>query len=598
MTTLLLIGAASVLLAASSADLHIYCDTRLSEVNPRLFGSGDEIDEEFIPMAELVPMIDQTGVTMLRMGGIANEYYDWEGNDCNGVRYLDLVDTLIIQQNVQTTMDDFLGMCELNQIEPILSVNFQLNDPEKAARFVEYCNGDETSPMGQIRAQRGHPEPYSVEYWEIGNEPDISGASLEAGGYALTLYRHFGIPFDQWHWSDSTFATPEEYAQLADTYADAMRAASPIPLQIATISLSGDISWLEETLSACTENTDWVDIHYYPSGSWAETPPDTTDYIQWLSSIDTGSSAFDAWYETMCTLVEIYSGGASIPVGIMEYNALVVASDPVWWNYVDGLFIADCLGHMAEKGCPMGGCYSIFEGSETDPYTAFGMIRGDSLSIRCTAWVLKLFSDNLNGTMVYSTSDAGGGGYGLDVHTALRQDGKLCLMVVNKHLTEDFETDITLYGYSSSGYGEIISITNDAPMEAPWNGTTGIRYEGGIWGTPSTFSYTFPKASVTFLLVHPEGSGVEQTEKESMDLSVSPVPVTGIMTVRFSVRESCPVRILLFDSTGRVVRTVFENNCTAGSYLTALETEGMPAGSYLLHAQAGDEFCVGKIAIR
>lgn len=584
--------------AYSSASIDIYCGTQLSNINQYLFGSGDEIDEEFIPLEELVTMIDQTGVTMLRMGGIANEYYDWEGNGYNGVRYIDLVDTLILQQNVETTIDDFLEMCEQNQIEPILSVNFQLNDPAKAARFVEYCNGDQTTPMGQIRAQRGHPEPYNVEYWEIGNEPDISGAPISAGGYTLTLYRHFGIPFDQWHWTDSTFATPETYALLANTYSDAMRAASPVPLQIATISLSGNILWLQETLETCEDNTDWVDIHYYPSGTWEQTPPDTSDYITWLTSLDTGPNAFDEWYQTMCTLVDIYSGGADIPVCIMEYNAIVVNSDPTWWNYIDGLFVADCLGHMAEKGCPMGGCYSIFEGSETDPYTAFGMIRGDTLSYRNTAWVLKLFQNNLSGTMVNAVSDAVGGGYGLEVHASLREDGKLCLMVVNKHLTDDFQTNITLHGYSSSGYAELIDITNDAPMEAPWNGTTGIQYKGGIWGTPETFSYTFPRASVTCLLVHPEGSGVEQEEGSFFNLCINPVPATGILNIQFTLQEESPVKLLLFDSAGRAVKTVLESVCLPGSHALELNTESFPSGTYLLQAQTGAEMSVRKLVIR
>ncbi len=189
--------------AEASAEIEILCDTQLETVNSFLFGSGDEIDEEFIPMDDLSELIGTTAVPMLRMGGIANEYYDWEGNDYNGVRYIDVVDTLIISQNCQTSIDDFLQMCEELSIEPVLSVNFQLNDTAKASRLVEYCNGAATTPMGTIRAQRGHPDPYDVVYWQIGNESDISGAEINFGGYPLTFYRHFGIPFDQWHWSDS-----------------------------------------------------------------------------------------------------------------------------------------------------------------------------------------------------------------------------------------------------------------------------------------------------------------------------------------------------------------------------------------------------------
>jgi hypothetical protein len=489
---LFLFSAAYCFHAGASADIDIWCNTQFEPVSSFLFGSGDEMDESFIPLEALSELIEQTSVPMLRMGGIGNEYYDWEGNNYNGVRYYDLLDTLIIQQNCLTSMDDFLQMCEELLIVPILSVNFQLNDPGKASRLVQYCNGSESTPMGQIRAQRGHPTPYNVVYWQIGNEPDITGLELNTGEYIWTMYRHFGIPFDQWHWSDSVFANSSQYADLAKEYTTAMRSSSPIPLMIDPISLAYSMEWLEATLTECGDDTDWLDIHYYPCGSWEQTPPDTSDYIQWLSAMDTGPMALEPWYQAMCDSIMTFNGGVPIPLGIMEYNALVNYSDPVWWNYLDGLFIADCMGHLARAGCPIGGVYSIFEGSPTDPYTSFGMIRGDTLSMRATAWVTKLYSENFSGTVVEATSDAAGAGYGLEVHATLRTDGILCIMAVNKLLNDEVEATITLHGFTSSGYAAVMDITNDASMDAPYNGTTGIQTQPGIWGTPTSFQYAFP----------------------------------------------------------------------------------------------------------
>ena len=45
--------------------------------------------------------------------------------------------------------------------------------PQSAANLVEYCNGDARTPWGAKRAANGHPAPYGVKYWQIGNE--ISG---------------------------------------------------------------------------------------------------------------------------------------------------------------------------------------------------------------------------------------------------------------------------------------------------------------------------------------------------------------------------------------------------------------------------------------
>src|ERR1039458_8140793 len=41
---------------------------------------------------------------------------------------------------------------------------------QDAADFVEYCNAPRDSTWGKVRAQRGHPEPYRVRYWELDNE--------------------------------------------------------------------------------------------------------------------------------------------------------------------------------------------------------------------------------------------------------------------------------------------------------------------------------------------------------------------------------------------------------------------------------------------
>jgi alpha-N-arabinofuranosidase len=35
---------------------------------------------------------------------------------------------------------------------------------------MEYCNGDQGTEFGQLRADHGCPEPFDVTYWEIGNE--------------------------------------------------------------------------------------------------------------------------------------------------------------------------------------------------------------------------------------------------------------------------------------------------------------------------------------------------------------------------------------------------------------------------------------------
>src|SRR6516162_6686244 len=63
------------------------------------------------------------------------------------------------------------GQTNWNQ-EPSLTVNVEGRGAtaEEAADWVEYANGSSISKYGALRASNGHPEPYRVRYWEIGNE--------------------------------------------------------------------------------------------------------------------------------------------------------------------------------------------------------------------------------------------------------------------------------------------------------------------------------------------------------------------------------------------------------------------------------------------
>ncbi len=66
--------------------------------------------------------------------------------------------------------DEYLTLCRLLGIDPYLCVDAGFGDAHSAAEWVEYCNGSATTPMGKLRAANGHPEPYQVKWWGIGNE--------------------------------------------------------------------------------------------------------------------------------------------------------------------------------------------------------------------------------------------------------------------------------------------------------------------------------------------------------------------------------------------------------------------------------------------
>ena len=66
--------------------------------------------------------------------------------------------------------DEFLYLCELLGVDAFISVNAGFGDAHSAAQLVEYVNGAADTPMGKLRAANGHPAPYNVKWWGIGNE--------------------------------------------------------------------------------------------------------------------------------------------------------------------------------------------------------------------------------------------------------------------------------------------------------------------------------------------------------------------------------------------------------------------------------------------
>ena len=67
-------------------------------------------------------------------------------------------------------LHEFLRLCELIGAEPYITVNTGLGAPEEAAEELAYVNGPAGTPLGRLRARNGHPEPYGVTWWAIGNE--------------------------------------------------------------------------------------------------------------------------------------------------------------------------------------------------------------------------------------------------------------------------------------------------------------------------------------------------------------------------------------------------------------------------------------------
>jgi alpha-N-arabinofuranosidase len=133
--------------------------------------------------------------------------------------------------------DEFIAFCRRVGAEPSITVNVEGRGAtaEEAAAWVEYCNGKATSRYGAMRAANGHPEPYRVKYWELGNE--IWG---------------------DWVRGHSDAAT---YARNYVRYHRAMHAVDPT-LQFIAVG-DNDMSWNRTVLRTAGDSIDYLAIHHY-----------------------------------------------------------------------------------------------------------------------------------------------------------------------------------------------------------------------------------------------------------------------------------------------------------------------------------------------
>ena len=82
--------------------------------------------------------------------------------------------------------DEFMQYCGELGAAPMLGMNFGTRGIEDACALYEYCNAPLGTRWANVRAANGHPAPYNVKYWCLGNEMDGPWqiGHMEAAEYA------------------------------------------------------------------------------------------------------------------------------------------------------------------------------------------------------------------------------------------------------------------------------------------------------------------------------------------------------------------------------------------------------------------------------
>ena len=83
-----------------------------------------------------------------------------------------------VTENNHFGTHEFLDLCEQLGCEPYICGNVGSGTIQEMQQWVEYLTFDGRSPMADLRARNGHPEPWRVKFWGVGNENGGCGGQM------------------------------------------------------------------------------------------------------------------------------------------------------------------------------------------------------------------------------------------------------------------------------------------------------------------------------------------------------------------------------------------------------------------------------------
>lgn len=178
-------------------------------------------------------------------GGCFADYYHWRDGVGPAARRPKMVNTIwggVVEDN-SFGSQEYMELVRRIGAEPWVVGNVGTGSPREMAEWWEYLNHPGGSTLADKRAADGHPAPYNVRRWGVGNESWGCGGQMTPTYYA-DLYRRF--------------------AEFLRSFNDSTR-----PFRIATGPNVDDYHWTDVVMREAGRMIDGLDLHYYTVvGSW------------------------------------------------------------------------------------------------------------------------------------------------------------------------------------------------------------------------------------------------------------------------------------------------------------------------------------------
>lgn len=346
---------------------------------------------------DVIEKMKELGIRLLRWpGGNFSGEYSWKDGLLDREERSPFQSYLWIETQPHTlgfdfheiNTDDFIALCREIDAEPFITINPTWNTPEDNAHWVEYCNGSVDTPYGALRAERGHPEPYNVKFWSLGNE------------------------FGYGHMEGTN--GPAEYAEAVRKHADAMLRVDPA-LRLCSSGPYPNADWAEHSGKALKDIAPTVSLHHYATyPEYIDPATVREEYYRFISTPDT------EYLPRMQELREQLGDGISISYD--EWNAWVAWFRP--GSISEGIYAARFLNMLYMNGWKYGvsqACHfeSVNEGSI--------LVTPDRAILTPTGQAIASMRDHAGSRICCLCDDV----------VATRKDGTVTLTLINRSYDQE-----------------------------------------------------------------------------------------------------------------------------------------------------------------
>lgn len=198
--------------------------------------------------SDVVAALKQIKVPVIRWpGGCFADEYHWR----DGIGPRDQRPSMVnsnwggvVEDNSFGT-HEFLDLCEQVGAEPYINGNVGSGEVREMQEWIEYITcADMNSPMARLRAENGHPEPWKLKWFGVGNE----------------------------NWGCGGNMCPDYYAQLYKRYQTFVRNYGDNKVaKIACGPNVNDYDWMERVFKGVHRLTDYITLHHYAfDGQWED----------------------------------------------------------------------------------------------------------------------------------------------------------------------------------------------------------------------------------------------------------------------------------------------------------------------------------------